>query len=228
MKNTFEEARREQTSLVAPIERRILAFLVPRLPRRINADHLTLLGLFSLAAAGVFYSLSGYSHWWLHMVNLALFLNWFGDSLDGNLARYRRQLRPRYGFYVDHVVDTSGTLLLVGGLVLSPYMTGWVGLCVLIAYYMLSINSYLATHVLGTFTLSFWKFSPTEMRLILAIGNLALLLRPMVKIAGNQFLLFDVGGVIAAALILVVFVVSAIVNTVRLYNLEPRVRSGAA
>ena len=111
----------------------------------------------------------------LHVVNLCIFLNWFGDSLDGTLARYRDRQRPRYGFYVDHIIDTFGTMFLIFGLAVSGYMTERVAAAVLVVFLMLAINSYLAAYALGIFKISHGKLGPTEIRLVLIIGNLALL-----------------------------------------------------
>ncbi len=126
-------------------------------------------------------------------------LNWLGDSLDGTLARFRQRLRPRYGFYVDHMVDSFGALALMGGLVLSGYMHPAIAIGLLLAFLMLSIQSYLATHALGEFRLSFWRFGPTELRILLVVGNLALLWKPRVHFAGGHYRLFDVGGAIGLA-----------------------------
>jgi archaetidylinositol phosphate synthase len=127
-------------------------------------------------------------------VVVCLALNWLGDSLDGTLARFRRRLRPRYGFYVDHMVDSFGALGLMGGLALSGYMHPVIAIGLLIAFLMLSIQSYLATHTLGEFRLSFWRFGPTEMRILLVVGNLALLWKPRVHFAGSDYRLFDLEG----------------------------------
>jgi phosphatidylglycerophosphate synthase len=149
-----------------------------------------------------------------------LVLNWLGDSLDGTLARARQQLRPRYGFYVDHMVDSFGALALMGGLALSGYMHPWIAAGLLIAFLMLSIQSYLATCALGEFRLSFWRFGPTELRLLLVVGNLALLWKPRVHFFGGTYELFDVGGVIGlAGMTLMLFFFTA-ENTVRLYRKE--------
>jgi len=222
MSGTFQESKREQTSLAAPVERRILSWLASRMPAWVNSDHLTVLGFLAFGGAGISYGLTSLDPAWLHAVNACLFLNWFGDSLDGTLARHRNHLRPRYGFYVDHVTDTAGSLMLVLGLAVSPYMSAGIALALLIAFFMLSINTYLATHALGTFQLSFWKFSPTELRLLLAIGNLVLLVHPTATLAGRQYLLYDVGGAIAVVGMLAMFVASAVSNTIRLYRMEPR------
>ncbi|RPJ58612.1 MAG: hypothetical protein EHM23_16960 [Acidobacteria bacterium] len=222
MSGTFQESKREQTSFVAPFERCALQWLARRMPAWVNSDHLTVVGFVAFVGAGIGYALTTVGPGWLHAVNACLFLNWFGDSLDGTLARYRNHLRPRYGFYVDHVTDTAGSLILVLGLAASPYMSAGVALALLIAFFMLSINSYLATHALGTFKLSFWKFSPTELRLLLAIGNLVLLINPTATLGGIRFLLYDVGGVIAVVGMIGMFIASAVSNTVRLYRMEPR------
>jgi len=222
MSGTFQESKREQKSLVAPLERWILTWLARRMPVWVNSDHLTVLGFVAFAGAGISYALTSSSPAWLHAVNACLLLNWFGDSLDGTLARYRNQLRPRYGFYVDHVTDTAGSLMLVLGLAVSPYMSAGIAFALLIAFFMLSINTYLATHALGTFQLSFWKFSPTELRLLLAIGNTVLLFRPTVMLGECRYLLYDVGGAIAVVGMVAMFVASAVSNTVRLYRMEPR------
>jgi phosphatidylglycerophosphate synthase len=147
-------------------------------------------------------------------------VNWFGDSLDGTLARVRNRQRPRYGFYVDHVTDAFGTFFLVGGLALSGYMSPLIAAGVLVAYFMLSIEVYLATYTLGTFHLSFWKFSPTELRILLAVGNVALLFRPVVRLLGGQYLLFDVGGAIAMGGMALMLVWAALRHTRALYEAE--------
>src|SRR5882672_437960 len=149
--NSFKDAKREQTSVLAPLERAVLRVLARRMPAFVNSDHLSLLGLVSMFLAGVGYALSRQNPLILHLVNLFIFLNWFGDSLDGTLARYRDRQRPRYGFYVDHIIDTFGALFLLLGLARSGYMSDRVAAAVLIAYFMLAINSYLAAYAVGVF-----------------------------------------------------------------------------
>jgi|SRR5882672_7484516 len=221
MKNSsFQDARREQTSVLAPLERAILRELARRMPQWVNSDHLSLLGLVAMFLAGVFYAVSGRNPLMLHVVNVCIFLNWFGDSLDGTLARYRDRQRPRYGFYVDHIIDTFGTMFLIFGLVLSGYMTERVAAATLIVFFMLAINSYLAAYALGIFKISHGKLGPTEMRLVLIIGNLALLHSAHTRIFGHRFLLFDVGGVVGLVVMGLILIVSSIQNTHALYRLE--------
>jgi phosphatidylglycerophosphate synthase len=221
-------------SMLAASEKRVLIWIAERLPPWVNSDHLTALGAVALLAAGACYVVGHQVPAALVMVVVLLAINWFGDSLDGTLARVRHQERPRYGFYVDHVLDALGILFLIGGLVLGGYMSLVVGAGFLVAYYLLTIEIALATHALGTFRLSYWKMGPTELRILLAIGTLMLLRSDSVVIAGQRFLLFDVGGVVAIAGLLITFLSSAIQNTRKLYLEEPIVErrpdgdSGAA
>jgi archaetidylinositol phosphate synthase len=170
--------------------------------------------------AGVFYALAAWNRYALITVVGCLTLNWLGDSLDGTLARVRMQQRPRYGFYVDHMVDSFGALALMGGLALSGYMHPWIAIGLLIGFFMLSIQSYLATYALGEFRLSFWRFGPTELRILLAVGNLALLWKPRVHFFGGDCRLFDVGGTIGLAGMMLMLVVFTAQNTMRLYREE--------
>jgi archaetidylinositol phosphate synthase len=224
-KTEFQEAGRAQLSLLAPFEKKCLIWLARHAPRWINSDHLTALGLVSLAGAGLSYWYARSNPAGLLWVIVFLALNWLGDSLDGTLARVRNQQRPRYGFYVDHVVDAFGTFFLLGGLGLSGYMSERIASALLIAYFMLSIEVYLATYTLGTFHLSFWKFSPTELRILLAIGNIALLYRPVVHLFGASYLLFDVGGVAGIAGMALMLITAVVKHTVALYRAEPIPRS---
>jgi phosphatidylglycerophosphate synthase len=219
-KAEFRDATRAQVSFLAPLEKKCLIWLAQRTPRWINSDHLTALGLISLLGAGLSY---WYAHWHRRGLALAivcLCLNWLGDSLDGTLARVRNRLRPRYGFYVDHIVDAFGTFFLLGGLGLSGYMSPGVATGLLIAYFMLTIEVYLATYTLGTFQLSFWKFSPTELRILLMIGNVALLWRPWVRLFGGTYRLFDIGGLVGIAGLALMLVNAAVRHTVELYRAE--------
>jgi archaetidylinositol phosphate synthase len=218
--SAFSEAKREQVSFLAPIERKILSWLAHRTPHWIHSDHLTVLGLLSLLGSGLSYWYARYSRVGLALAVLFLALNWLGDSLDGTLARVRCRQRPRYGFYVDHIVDAFGTFFLLGGLALSGYMSAPVAASLLIVYFMLSIEVYLATYTLGAFHLSFWKFSPTELRILLAIGNIALFYRPIAQIGAARFRIFDIGGAVGAAGMAGMLISAAVKHTRHLYRLE--------
>jgi archaetidylinositol phosphate synthase len=218
--STFRDAERKQLSFLAKTEKRVLIWMAHRMPAWVNSDHLTLLGFVAMLAAGFCYWAASRDRRALIGVIVALAVNWFGDSLDGTLARVRNRLRPRYGFYVDHVTDAIGTFFLMGGLALSSYMNPFIALGLLIAYFLLSIEVYLTTYVLDAFHMSFWSFGPTELRLLLCIGNIALFYRPVVAIMGHRFLLFDVGGAIGILGMGMMLVWSALRHTIQLYRAE--------
>jgi archaetidylinositol phosphate synthase len=208
-------------SLLAAAEKRLLIRLAERMPAGVNSDHLTGLGAIAMLAAGLCYAAAALWPPALLLAVVCLAINWFGDSLDGTLARVRKHERPRYGFYVDHVLDAIGILFLIAGLVAGGFAHLATAAAFLIAYYLLTIEIALATHALGTFRISYWKFGPTELRILLAIGTLQLLRSPWSTIAGQQLLLFDIGLAAGAVGILITFVVSATRNTAKLYTLEP-------
>ena len=219
--NTYREAKRVHTSVLAAAEKRCLIWMAERLPAFVNSDHLTALAGLATVAGGICYWIGPERPWAMFAAVGMLSVNWFGDSLDGTLARVRHHERPRYGFYVDHVLDVIGILMLVGGFALGGFMSPLIAAGFLIAYYLLMVEIALATHAVGTFRISFWKFGPTELRILLAIGTLQLLRSPFVTMAGERWLLFDVGGVIAIAGLLATFLASAVSNARRLYKLEP-------
>ena len=216
----FKNPERIQLSILSNLEKRTLIWLAQRMPRKVNSDHLTVLGFLGMLLAGVSYWVSGWNELGLLLVIFWLAVNWFGDSLDGTLARVRNQQRPRYGFYVDHVIDAFGILFLIAGLALSGYMSVWIAAGFLIAYYLLSIEIALATVSLGKFRLSFGLFGPTELRILLSFGNIALFFYPLVDVFGHLYKLFDVGGVIGIAALLIIVLHSAVKNTVLLYREE--------
>jgi phosphatidylglycerophosphate synthase len=211
---------RELQSLTADAERRLLLRLAARVPETIGPDHLTVLGLVAMLAAGAAYALSARWPALLLAVNVALFFNWLGDSLDGTLARYRDRQRPRYGFYVDHMVDAFGALFLILGLAASGYVAPWLAVALLVAYLLLSVNIALAACSRGTFKISYGPFGGTELRILLAAANVAAWLWPQVVFAGHAFRLFDVLVGIGLASVLGVLLRSTAQNTSALYALE--------
>jgi len=217
---TFRDAERKQLSFLAKIEKKTLIWLALRMPAWVNSDRLTLLGFAAMAAAGLCYWAASRDRRALIGVIVALVVNWFGDSLDGTLARVRNRLRPRYGFYVDHITDAIGTFFLMGGLALSTYMNPFIALGLLIAYFLLSIEVYLTTYTMGAFHMSFWSFGPTELRVLLCIGNIALFYRPVVGLLGQRYLLFDVGGAIGICGMGLMLIWSSLRHTIQLYKAE--------
>ncbi len=217
----FRDAARVNGALTARAERRVLCWMAERAPGWVTSDGLTVLGLGAQIGAGAAYALCRVDRRVLLVVSAFVVLNWLGDSLDGTLARVRRQQRPRYGFYVDHVVDIFGAVALMCGLGCSGLVHWPVAMAMLIGFLLLSGESYLATYTIGRFELSHGLFGPTEVRLLLILGNLALLRSPYATVLGHRMLLFDVGGVIAAAGMAVMLVVTASRHTLQLYREEP-------
>jgi archaetidylinositol phosphate synthase len=217
----FHAARRVNRSLTAHLEKRALLWIAGHAPRGVNSDQLTVLGLTAQIGAGVFYTFARFNKYWLLAVVLCLALNWLGDSLDGTLARVRGQQRPRYGFYVDHIVDLFGALALMTGLGASGFLHWQTALAMLVAFLLLSGESYLATYTLGCFELSQGFFGPTEIRILLICGNIALLRSPNSTLLGHTFRLFDVGGVIAALSMFATAIIVAVRHTTELYLKEP-------
>jgi len=214
----FRNATRVHGSLLAAIEKRALVWMAERTPSCVNSDHLTLIGFAAQIATGLCYALAARDRRMLLAAIVCLAVNWFGDSLDGTLARVRRRQRPRYGFYVDHMIDSIGAVAMMGGLALSGYMHPAIAIALLVAFLLLSIQSYLATYALGEFHLSFWRFGPTELRVLLVIGNLALFRWP--RVIHAQYRLFDVGGAVGLAGMVLMLIVFSLKNTVRLYREE--------
>ncbi len=214
------DINRELSSVLSGLEKRALVFLAQRIPRAVNSDHLTILGLAGMLGAGLSFWAARTEPLALLAVVAFLALNWFGDSLDGTLARVRKQERPKYGYYVDHVVDVFGAFFLLGGLGLSGYMTPWISAGLMVVYLMVVSEIYLAAYAVGTFRIHFLRLGPTELRILFAIGTLYLLHRPMVTVLGTRALLFDVGGACAIAGLAVTLLVSSVRNTRTLYLRE--------
>lgn len=213
---------REHGSVLASLEKRLLVRIAARLPRWITSDHLSGLALAAMALAGGSFAFLRSHPWATAGAVAGLVLNWFGDSLDGTVARVRNQQRPRYGFYVDHVIDLAGTALLLTGIACSGVMAPGLALALLAAYLMVAAESYLATHAAGVFHLSFFGIGPTELRILLAAGALRAAVTPWISIGAlGSIRLFDAGGLIAIAGLVVAFSVSAWRNGHALFLAEP-------
>ena len=215
---------RRHRSLLAAQEKRLLVWIAERLPRWVNSDHLSALGMLSMVGAGLSFAASQrHPSVALPMVVVFLALNWFGDSLDGTVARVRDQQRPRYGFYVDHVIDLAGTACLFAGLAASGFMSPLVAALVVAGFFLVSAESFLATHTRGIFNMSFVGVGPTELRLLLAAGALSLFNAPSVAVPMlGRVSLFDFGGVIGAAGMVAAFIATSSVNVRALYLEETR------
>lgn len=217
----FQSATRVNRALTASMEKRALHWMAERMPKCVTSDGLTVLGLAAQVAAGLCFALSRYNRYALVLVILFIVLNWLGDSMDGTLARVRHQQRPRYGFYVDHVVDIFGATALMSGVAFSGLLHWQIAAAMLIAFLLLSGESYLATYTLARFELSQGIFGPTEIRLLLIAGTVAVLHGPYATVFGHRMLLFDLGGMIAAIAMFAMVIAVALRHTVQLYRQEP-------
>ncbi|HSL72690.1 MAG TPA: CDP-alcohol phosphatidyltransferase family protein [Longimicrobiales bacterium] len=215
--------QRTSQFIFAEFERKMLPRLAAALPAWVMPDHLTVLGLLASTTLAAAYLLSNRNPAWLWLANLALVVNWYGDSLDGTLARYRKIERPRYGFYLDHLTDAYSTLAVGVGLGLSPFMLLAVGLGIAIAYLLMSINVYLETHVFGEFSFGYGKLGPTEARVVLILLNtLVLLWGPLpFELLGVGATLFDVVGLTAALAMIVLLLARVSRNLRTLAQREP-------
>jgi phosphatidylglycerophosphate synthase len=209
------DAPRSKQFLLAVPEAHVLEWIARRLPRPVKPDHLTALGVLEAIGIAAAYVLSNGDEAWLWAASGLLVLHWLGDSLDGTLARVRKSERPRYGYYLDHLVDAFATAAIGIGLGLSPHMLLAVGLAIVIAYLILSINTYLETQAFGTFTLGYGRLGPTEARLMLIGVNTLLAL----GLIANGVL--DVLGIALAAAMLIALLARAGRNLKRLAELEP-------
>jgi len=212
---------RMHRSVLAPAEKRLLVWMARRLPPWIGSDALTLAGFLSMPIAASAFAAMPATRWAPAAVAAALAANWFGDSLDGTLARVRGQPRPRYVYYVDHVLDLTGTAMLLTGMAASGWMHASVAAGLLAAYLLVAAETYLATHAGGVFRLAFAGVGPTELRILLALGAFYVADHPWVDVAGRRLLLLDVAGAIAAAGLTIAFIASGIRTTRELYRAEP-------
>lgn len=213
---------RDNRGLLASVEKRALIWIAHRLPARVNSDHLSALGLVGMVGVGAAFAAGARYPSVLPWAVVALAINWFGDSLDGTLARVRNQQRPRYGYYLDHALDLLGTSFLFGGLAFGGLMTPVVAMALLAAYFAVMAEVFLATNARGVFRMSFMGFGPTELRVLLAVGAVAAMNDPHVAVAGfGPYRLFDVGAVVGMVGLVGVFLASSAVNARALYVAEP-------
>jgi len=217
------KATREPSFLLAKPERTLLRAIAARLPRRVLPDDLTILGVVAALGVCAAYQLSNESSAWLWVASALLVVQWLGDSLDGTLARVRRIERPKYGYYVDHLVDAIATAAIGIGLGLSPYMLLSIGTLIVVGYLILSINVYLESFAFGRFSIGYGWIGPTEMRLILIALNTALALGLGLDftLAGLELTVLDVIGLTVVAAMLVLLGGRAARNLRELAKAEP-------
>ncbi|MDE5744247.1 MAG: CDP-alcohol phosphatidyltransferase family protein [Paramuribaculum sp.] len=211
-----ENAKRIQTSLLNSVEKKVLVWLAMRMPKWVTSDMLTWLGFAAAVAYAVFCWLANENVNYLWLSSLCLVLNWFGDALDGNLARVRNTQRPKYGFFIDHSIDALTTCLFCIGLGLTPFMSMNIALFIMIGYLSLSLHTYICTMTLGEFRLTYASLGPTEVRLILILISIIYIYNPFgtwsVKIFGKQWSVYDFAGSIVALALGIMYVVSVITD----------------
>ena len=217
----FRSAVRINHSLTAGAEKKVLVWIASRVPKPVTSDHLTLLGFVAEVGAGACYALAHHHRFALLGVILCIVLNWLGDSLDGTLARERNLQRPRYGFYVDHMVDILGATALMVGLGFSGFLHWQTAIAMLIAFLLLSSEAFLAAGTLSRFQLSQGIFGPTEIRILLVIGTAALLRSPYAVVLGHRLFLFDLGGIVSTLGMLSTLIIVTGGHMVQLYREEP-------
>jgi len=219
-----EGGRREMTFLLASVERRVLQELAARVPRSIRSNHLTAIGMLGAVGAGTAYALTRYDPTWLWVASLMLCVNWLGDSLDGTLARVRGTQRPKYGYYLDHVVDAFSTAVIGLGIGLSPYVNLGLALGLVVVYLALSINVYLESSVFGVFKISYGRIGPTEVRLLLVFLNTVLALAALWEVKGPWPIWLVANWTLAILLtgMVALFVGRFARNLYRLAKLEPQ------
>jgi len=215
--------KREADHLLGPFEARVLPRMARALPSKVLPDHLTLLALISAIGIGLSYGFSSRSPLFLWLASIGLVLHWFGDSLDGTLARVRKTERPRYGFYLDHITDAFSTLFIGLGLGFSPYLHLSIALVFLIVYYLLFINVFLETHVLGIFRMGYGRIGTTEIRLLMILCNtvLAIGLPFQFRILGVGLGPLDIFGLVLALGMGVIFLGRMVGDLRTLSRLDP-------
>lgn len=197
---------RIQKNILASNERRLLDWLCPRLPAWMTPDMMTALGFAGAVMVGTGYILSNVALSWLWLAQLGYVLNWFGDSLDGSLARYRRIERPKYGYFIDHSVDALATMVMLAGLGMGPFMEMEIALMALIAYLLLSIHTYLCAQVIDTFKLTYLAGGPTELRLMLMAMTGAMFVASPDKLFGTDLSAFDIFGLAVSIILMGIFI----------------------
>jgi archaetidylinositol phosphate synthase len=204
--------KRVNDILLGPLERPALRWLAAHMPAWINPDILTGVGILGSVVVFFSYWLTTVDANFLWLASLGLVINWFGDSLDGTLARYRKIERPKYGFFVDHTVDAVSTLLVVFGLGVSPYVKFEIACLALISYLLMSVLVYIRTYVDCVFKISYGRFGPTEVRLIIIIANTVIYFvgNPVIRLWFGAISIYDLIAGIVAALLAMIFVLSTI------------------
>jgi phosphatidylglycerophosphate synthase len=214
--------RRVNDILLGPLERPALQWLAAHMPTWMTPDLLTIIGILGAVIILTGYVLSNENAAFLWLATFGFVVNWFGDSLDGTLARYRKIERPKYGFFVDHTVDAFSQLLIFAGIGLSPYISFELAMLALVGYLLMSIFVYVDTYVTGVFKISYGKLGPTEMRAIAIILNIAFLYIevPTIELSFVQISIYDFITLLIASILILIYIFSTIRRAGELARLE--------
>jgi len=220
-----KQAVRIQTSFLSQTEKKALVYMAKRMPKKINSDHLTIIGFAGALMSGAGYVLANLNINYLWLASFGLLLNWFGDSLDGTLARVRNLQRPQYGFFIDHNIDALTVLVIGIGAGLSPLMSFPVAMLILSGYFLLSIFTYINSYLLGEFKISYMKFGPTEFRIIVILINTLFIYAPVKNqvyhFRGISFGVMDVAGLAIAVVLFIIYIVSFFVYKKKYEKTDP-------
>ena len=225
MTNSKKPEVRIQTSILNSLEKKALVWMALRIPRKINSDHLTVLGFIGALLSSAGYILSNFESNFLWLASFGLLVNWFGDSLDGTLARVRNAQRPIYGFFIDHSIDGLTVFAICVGAGLSPYINFAVAMLILAGYLLLSILTYINTYLKGEFKITYHKLGPTEFRLIVILINTLFIYYPAgiqnFVFSGVALSLFDVIGIVLAFVLFIIYLVNFLIDKDKYAKIDP-------
>lgn len=227
----IKQAKRLQTSIINAAEKKALVWMAERMPRWVTSDMLSFVGFLGALIIGAGYALTSISPAFLWLSSFGFIVNWFGDSLDGTIARVRNQQRPIYGFYLDHTLDCINECIMFIGLGLSPLMNFKIALFLLIPYLLLTVNVSVNTHLKGEFKLTYFKLGPTEFRIIAIIINTLLAVWTTFRefsfsltLSGHAYTFgsLDIAGVVVALLLFVIYFVSILEDLKYYAKVDPK------
>lgn len=222
--NTTENHKRETETILSFIEKPALNWLAKNLPSYFTPDVLTALGLIGSILTGLGYALSLFNDYYLWLSSLGLLVNWFGDSLDGTIARFRHIERPKYGFFIDHTLDSVSMVLIGIGVGLSPHARFDFVLIALVSYLLMSILVYIKTFVHGVFKISYFGFGPTEVRLFIILLNIILFYfgSGNFHILGFDLTFLDIAAVFFSLILFLFFFLSIIIEGKKLKIIDEK------
>lgn len=214
-----EQSKRIQTSILNGIERKVLVWLAERQPRWVVSDTLTFVGFLGSVIIALGYILTNLDYRWLWLASLGFVINWYGDSLDGSVARVRKTQRPVYGFYIDHTMDVINEIFMLVGVGLSVLMRFDIAMLILVLYLALTINVDTNAHLKNEFKLTYGGFGPTEFRILVIIVNtLFIFIRPLrefvadITLFGHSISLsaMDIFGIAVLAILAIIYIATVV------------------